>query len=77
MEKNKYFSISLRSMRSPKRIANKLYIETNLSANSVRNLLVKILKEYDFRITDLKIYLRAYYTEINKNNILKNKLYQV
>lgn len=65
-KKRKYFSVKPKGMRNPKSVANKIYVETNQSANSIRNLLIKILKEYGFKISDLKIYLRADYTEINK-----------
>ncbi len=64
--KKKYFSVKPKGMRNPKRVANKIYVETNQSANSIRNILIKILKECGFKTGDLKIYLRADYTEINK-----------
>ena len=66
-KKKKYFSSKSKGMRNPKRVANKIYVETNQSANSIRNLLIKILKEYGLKTGDLKIYLRADYTEINKD----------
>lgn len=66
-KKKKYFSSKPKGMRNPKRVANKIYVETNQSANSIRNLLIKILKEYGLKTGDLKIYLRADYTEINKD----------
>ena len=66
-KKKKYFSSKPTEMRSPKRVANKIYVETNQSANFIRNLLIKILKEYGLKTGDLKIYLRADYTEINKD----------
>lgn len=65
-KKKKYFSVKPKGMRNPKSVANKIYVETNQSANSIRNLLIKILKEYGFKTSDLKIYLRADYTDINK-----------
>lgn len=65
-KKKKYFSIKSEGMRSPKVIANKVYVETNQSANSIRNLLIKILKEYGISTSGFKIYLRADYSEINK-----------
>lgn len=66
-KKKKYFSSKPKGMRNPKRVVNKIYVETNQSANSIRNLLIKILKEYGLKTGDLKIYLRADYTEINKD----------
>lgn len=71
-KKKKYFSIKSNEIRKPKRVADKIYVETNLSANSIRNLLIKILKEYGLKTSDLKIYLRADYTEINKNKDKNN-----
>ncbi|MGI6424924.1 MAG: hypothetical protein ACOX2A_06825 [Tepidanaerobacteraceae bacterium] len=65
-KKNKYFSTNPGSMNNPKSILNKIYVETKLSANSLRNLIVKLLKEYNFKISDYKIYFRADYTELNK-----------
>lgn len=71
-KKKKYFSSKSKGMRNPKRVANKIYVETNQSANSIRNLLIKILKEYGLKTGDLKIYLRADYTGINKNKDKNN-----
>jgi len=41
-------------------------IETNLSGNDLRNLIIKLLKEYNIKITDYKVYFRADYTSLNK-----------
>lgn len=65
----KYFSVKNNGMRRPKSVANKIYVETNQSANSIRNLLIKILREYRLNASDLIVYLRADYTELNKNKI--------
>lgn len=64
-KKKKYFSKESRGMRAPKKVANKLYVETNQSANSIRNLIIKVLKEYGFKAKDFKVYLRADYSELN------------
>jgi ribose 5-phosphate isomerase RpiB len=53
-------------MNDPKPVLNKIYVETNQSANSLRNLIVKMLKEFNLKISDYKIYFRADYTELNK-----------
>lgn len=71
-KKKRYFSNRSKGMRNPKKVANKIYIETNQSANSIRNLLIKILKEYGIKTGDLKIYLRADYTEISKDKVKNN-----
>lgn len=65
-KKNKYFSMNPNSMNDPKPVLNKIYVETNQSANSLRNLIVKMLKEFNLKISDYKIYFRADYTELNK-----------
>lgn len=53
-------------MRKPVKLKNHdIYIETNMSANSIRNLLVKLLKRYEIKITDYQIFLRADYTDLH------------
>ncbi|MCF6095294.1 hypothetical protein L1765_15155 [Microaerobacter geothermalis] len=66
--KMRYFSLHDKSgMRKPVQLAGEeLYIETNLSANSIRNIIVKMLQKYGIKITEFKIYLRADYTELHK-----------
>ena len=65
-KKNKYISVKSESMRKPQLILNQVYIETNMSGNGIRNLILKMLKAYGFKATDYKVYFRADYTEINK-----------
>lgn len=65
-KKNKYFSIDEKKLRKPEKVADKIYIETNMSGNSIRNLIVKILKEYGIKVNNYKVYFRADYTNINK-----------
>lgn len=64
-KKMKYFSVNKNDMRKPKSVSGLIYIETNMSGNSIRNLIIKMLKEYGFRISDYKIYFRADYSNIN------------
>lgn len=53
-------------MRSPVYIENVgLYIETNLSANAIRNLLIKILGRFEIKISEYKIYLKADYSDMH------------
>ena len=68
-KKNKYFSVSVKGMRKPEMISNKIYVETNMSSNSIRNIIVKMLREYDIKVNDFKLYFRADYTNINKENL--------
>lgn len=65
-KKNKYFSIDEKKLRKPEKVADKIYIETNMSGNSIRNLIVKILKEYGIKVNNYKVYFRADYTQINR-----------
>lgn len=64
-KKNKYFSTSEEVLRKPVNISGEIYVETNLSSNSIRNIIVKMLKEYNIKINDFKIYFRADYTTVN------------
>ena len=65
-KKNKYFSKSKSDISGEARkVRNKIYIETNMSSNGIRNLIVRILKEYGYGIKDFKVYFLADYTEIN------------
>lgn len=62
-----YFSKSnLPVMRAPRKIDSaNIYIETNLSANGIRNLLVKVLGKYNIKLNDYKIYLKADYSDLH------------
>ena len=63
-KKNKYFSRTESILRKPGSIANQIFIELNQSSNSIRNLIMKLLKEYDYKVADYKVYYRADYTEL-------------
>lgn len=65
-KKNKYFSVEPDKMRQPRKIGDKIYVETNQSANSIRNLIIKLLKAYNFKITEYKVFFRADYANLNK-----------
>lgn len=67
-KKNKYFSVSVKGMRKPEMISSKIYVETNMSSNSIRNIIVKMLREYNIKVNDFKLYFRADYTNINREN---------
>lgn len=52
--------------RSPKKIKNvNIFVETNQSANLIRNLIVKILNKYHINLSKFKIFLRADYSELH------------
>ena len=62
-----YFSrVKLPTMRSAReiKIAN-IYVETHLSANGIRNLLIKMLNKYNIKLSDYKIYLKADYSKLH------------
>ncbi|WP_416175473.1 hypothetical protein [Clostridium sp.] len=65
-KKNKYFSSKPEGIRKPELVANSIYIETNMSGNSVRNLIIKMLKQYGIKVSDYKVYFRADYSRINR-----------
>ncbi len=53
-------------VRAPKKIKSlELYVSTNHSANSIRNIITKILREYKISLCDFKVYLRADYSELH------------
>ncbi|MCG8538841.1 MAG: hypothetical protein MJA82_02735 [Clostridia bacterium] len=66
-KKNKYFSTNPNSMRKARTVNHKIYVEINQSGNAIRNLIVKLLKEYDFKISEYKVYFRADYSTLNRN----------
>lgn len=65
--KMKYFSLQNKAnMRKPVKISDvEFYVETNRSANSIRNSIIKMLQRYGLKITDFKIYLRADYSDLH------------
>lgn len=53
-------------VRAPRKIDNiDLFVSTNHSANSIRNIIMNILREYKISMNDFKIYLRADYSELH------------
>ncbi|TDT71960.1 hypothetical protein EV215_0653 [Hypnocyclicus thermotrophus] len=65
-KKRKVFSSDPNELRVPRKIGDKIYIETNQSANFIRDLIKKLLKEYNFKTIEYKVYLKADYTNLNK-----------
>lgn len=64
--KRKYFLTNPSNMTSPELVKNKIYVETNMNSNAFRNIIIKLLKEFGFKISDFKVFLRADYSEINR-----------
>ncbi|ASW42855.1 hypothetical protein [Clostridium isatidis] len=67
-KKRIYFSrVNLPTMIAAREIKSaNIYVETNLSANGIRNLLVKILNKYNIKLSDYKIYLKADYSDLHQ-----------
>lgn len=63
-KRRKYFSTKKSELRKPGKL-NSIYIETNINSNGIRNLIVKMLQQYDFKISELKVFLRADYTDLH------------
>lgn len=54
-------------MRKPIKIeGTDIYVETNLSANSIRDLVIKVLNQYEIPMNQYKIYLKADYSELHR-----------
>lgn len=64
--KRELISSSKDNLRDPKYIKEvNGYIETNLSANGIKNIIKRLLKEYKISVKNYGVYLRADYTELN------------
>lgn len=46
-------------------VLDNIYVEMNLSANGIRNLLIKMLNKYNIKLSDYKIYLKTDYSELH------------
>ena len=69
-KRRKNFSKNPEELRELSRLKmnnSDIWIETNMSGNGIRNLIIKILKEYKLKVTDVSVYFRADYSELNKN----------
>ena len=63
-----YFSYSSNNMNKPQILkldGKDLYIETNLSANDIINIIQKMIERYKINIKAYEIYLKADYTELH------------
>lgn len=63
-----YFSDSVDVLFKPKPIGDsKVFLESNLSANSIRNTIVKLLDKYGIPKNTYQIFLRADYSPLHKD----------
>lgn len=67
-KRRKYFSEDESKLRKPYKV-NDIYIETNINGNGIRNLIIKMLQQYGFKINDFKVFLRADYTDLHKQTV--------
>ncbi|MDD4753585.1 MAG: hypothetical protein PHT78_10135 [Desulfitobacteriaceae bacterium] len=62
-----YFSKDPTAMRKAELISGTyIYINTNLSANSITNIIQKMLRRYSIPLSEYKIYLKADYTALHE-----------
>ncbi len=61
-----YFSKVTETMIEPFKLDDNLFIETKFDANTIRDLIVKILKELGHNTEDYSIYFRADYNPIHR-----------
>lgn len=65
-KKSKYFSKDTAGLRKPVKLNGiELFMETNMSANSIRNLIVKMLQRYNYKTVDFTLYFRADYSNLH------------
>ncbi|WP_206813129.1 hypothetical protein [Paradesulfitobacterium ferrireducens] len=62
-----YFCIDTKVIRAPRKIkGTDVHVMTNMSANQIRNVIERMLRKYNIRISDYKIYLKADYTSLHE-----------
>lgn len=62
-----YFVKDPTGMRKPEKIAGTdIYVTTNMSANQIRNIILKMLSKYNIKRSDYVIFLRADYTALHE-----------
>ena len=62
-----YFSKKKEDIEDSIKLAENLYINVDFNANQFRDLLIKILKEYDFDAIEFKVFFRADYNPRHSN----------
>lgn len=65
--KRMYFSKNSVDLREPRQIdSSNIYVETNMSANHIRNIIIKMLESFEIPRSTYQIYLCKDYTELHK-----------
>lgn len=65
-----YFSKQKEGIDFPVKILDKIYVNAGFSANEYRDILIKILKEYNFNVKDFVVYFRADYNPLHNTPII-------
>lgn len=65
-ENRDYFSETSENINLPVKLSDNLYISTRFDANGFRDMLIKILKEYNYNVEDFKVYFKADYNPLHK-----------
>lgn len=62
-----HFSFIKDNLREPIKIeGSNIYLETNQSADSIRQIIIKMLRKYDIKTSDFIVYFRADYSELHE-----------
>ena len=70
--KREYISYNPSVLRTPYKLSNGMYIETNQSAKHLMQNLKFIINAYGYSVNELKIYLTADYTNLHKKDDILN-----
>lgn len=71
----KYFSRNEASLRNPEKIKeSNIFVETNLSANSIRDMVMKMLDKYRIPYAAFKVYLSKDLNPLHKEDIKNDDL---
>ena len=60
-----YFSKEKQNIDLPIKLLNKVYISTKFDANGFRDMLMKIIKEYNYSIEEFRVYFKADYNPLH------------
>lgn len=62
--KIQYFCKDASLIRAPRKIkGTDIFVMTNMSANQIRNVIERMLRKYNLKVNDYKLFLKADYTE--------------
>lgn len=67
-----YFSKQKADIDTPIHLLDKIYINVDFGSNEFRDILVKILKEYNYNVDEFKVFFRADYNPLHKPQIYIN-----